>query len=93
MQWRAYLGDRTILSETLPFASLIILDPFLFPGRMDHLEDVRQRLVQGALRRRALWRTRDEAREYLKKGGWDPEVLELYLVNSVVFFGQDLKLI
>ena len=75
---------RTILSKTLPFVSLVIIDPFLFPGSSEDLANVRKRLVDAALRRRNLWRTREEAREYLKKRNWDNEILDLYVVSLCV---------
>ncbi|GJE83928.1 abhydrolase domain-containing protein mpaH [Phanerochaete sordida] len=78
------LGGCTaiILSESIPLASLILFDPFLYPGPPNDLVKLRNRLVRQAHVRRDVWHTQDEAKESLRRTaakGWDERVLDLYV--------------
>ena len=43
---------------------------------------MRSKLVNRAHERRDIWRDRDEAYQFLsKKGGWDDNVMQLYVVS------------
>ncbi|KAJ3525179.1 hypothetical protein NM688_g8444 [Phlebia brevispora] len=75
--------SMVFLSRKVKFASLVIVDPFLFPGEPEHLRTLRQHMVCGAYERRDVWATRDEARDCLKKKKWDRRVLDLYVKYAV----------
>jgi pimeloyl-ACP methyl ester carboxylesterase len=71
------------------FARLLLVDPVIPPpppvlaGRQGHLD----RLVEGALRRRAEWPSRQAAREWCAQrsffAAWQPEAIELYLLDGM----------
>lgn len=69
------------LSTVVQFASLVVVDPFLFPGRLEDLNILRNRLVRSAHERRDVFPTREAARGFLAKKGWDKRVLDLYVVS------------
>lgn len=69
------------LSAWVKFASLIIVDPFVYPGKPDDLHALRERLVRSAHERLDVWPTREDARKSLLKLKWDPRVLDLYVVS------------
>lgn len=75
---------RIFLSALFQFSSIILVDPFLYPGDTVGLTRIRERLVKSAHERRDVWSSRQEAREFLgKKGGWDDRVMDLYVVSGM----------
>ena len=83
-------------SPSLPFKSLVIVEPMVSPGGDDLLQPLRTRLVRASERRRDSWSSLDEARGSLpgrvrsmKKGDgkrpWDDRVVEAFLVRYVPF--------
>ncbi|KAF7790759.1 hypothetical protein EIP86_001716 [Pleurotus ostreatoroseus] len=67
------------LSAKVKFASLIIIDPFIFAGKPEDLRKLRERLVRCAHERQDVWPTREKARESLLKKQWDSRILDLYV--------------
>ncbi|PSR72600.1 hypothetical protein PHLCEN_2v11524 [Hermanssonia centrifuga] len=65
----------------ITFSSLVIVDPFFFPGKPEDLAVLRRKLVDRAHERQDVWPSREEARESELKGSrrWDQRVRELYL--------------
>lgn len=81
---------RIILSERISFASLLIIDPFLYPGPPEDLLKLRVSLVRQAHVRRDVWHSRKHAEIYLRETGakgWDPRILKLYLVSVFTEIG------
>ncbi len=69
----------------ITFSSLVIVDPFFFPGKPEDLAVLRRKLVNRAHERQDVWPSREEARgsESLKGSRkWDQRVRELYLVSA-----------
>lgn len=82
------LGGCTaiILSERVSFASLLVIDPFLYPGSPEDLLKLRVSLVRQAHVRRDVWHSRKHAEIYLRETGakgWDPRILKLYLNHGL----------
>jgi hypothetical protein len=83
-------------SPSLPFKSLVIVEPMVSPGGDDVLQPLRARLVRASERRRDSWANLDEARGSLpgrersmRKGDgkrpWDDRVVEAFLVRYIPF--------
>ena len=75
---------RIILSKYVAFTSLLIVDPFLYPGPPEDLLKLRICLVRQAHVRRDVWDSREDAESNLRETGakcWDPRILKLYLVS------------
>lgn len=70
-----------------PFSGLVLIDPIISPSSFSLVEYVRQRIV-GALARRSVWSSREEAYSLLRKssffGTWDPEVLRSFVNYALV---------
>ncbi|TEB23511.1 alpha/beta-hydrolase, partial [Coprinellus micaceus] len=93
------LGANAILmlqtfSPSLPFKSLVIVEPMVSPGGDDVLQPLRARLVRASERRRDSWASLDEARGSLpgrvrsmRKGDgkrpWDDRVVEAFLSHGI----------
>ncbi|KAI0299442.1 Alpha/beta hydrolase family-domain-containing protein [Multifurca ochricompacta] len=65
-----------------PFSGLVLIDPVIVPSSFDQSKSIRNYVV-GALARRNVWPTREEALSLLSKspffGAWDPDVLRRYI--------------
>jgi pimeloyl-ACP methyl ester carboxylesterase len=79
--------------EPAPFERLILVDPILPPPPdQEHLDPDRiprsQYLREGALKRRAAWDSREEARAWWEEKSlfqaWDPRALDLYASEGLV---------
>lgn len=74
-------------SVPAPFSGLILIDPVIEPTALDGSQRLR-RYVVGALSRRSVWQTREEAYSLLSKfpffGSWDPDVLRNYVEYALV---------
>ncbi|KAN0107765.1 Alpha/beta hydrolase family domain containing protein [Russula decolorans] len=70
-----------------PFSGLVLIDPVISPSSLSRDEHIRQ-LVVGALRRRSVWSSREEAYSLMSKspffGTWDPDVLRNYVDYALV---------
>ncbi|KAI9463967.1 Alpha/Beta hydrolase protein [Lactarius psammicola] len=74
-------------STPAPFSGLILLDPVIRPAGVVGSQRIREYVI-GALSRRSVWRTREEAYSLLSKspffGSWDPDVLRNYVEHALV---------
>ncbi|KAH9988077.1 Alpha/beta hydrolase family-domain-containing protein [Russula compacta] len=74
-------------SSPAPFSGLVLVDPVIMPPSLDRDEVLRQ-LIVGALARRSIWPSREEAYSLLSKspffGAWDPGVLKNYVNYALV---------
>ena len=72
------------LKPTIPFSSLIIVEPMISPAGPQHLKNLRSILVKGAYERRDVWPDAEQAMEALKGRSrttkWDPRILDLFVV-------------
>jgi len=70
-----------------PFSGLALIDPVISPSSFSRDEHLRQ-LVVGALARRSVWSSREDAYSLMSKspffGTWDPDVLRNYVDYALV---------
>ena len=97
---RLILCRRRILTRTMypfvPWSSAILVEPmFLHPDITDRIVTI---LPEGAIRRRDVWSSREEANKIFRERSfksWDPRAIELYVVrirsisDATVFLLQD----
>ena len=60
---------------------MILVDPFIFPGRPEELLALMEKFTKVAFERQDVWTTKAQAREGLKWRKWDPRVVDVYLVS------------
>ena len=85
---RLILCRRRILTRTMypfvPWSSAILVEPmFLHPDITDRIENL---LPGGAIRRRDVWSSREEANKLFRERSfksWDPRAIELYVVRTL----------
>ncbi|TDL19490.1 alpha/beta-hydrolase [Rickenella mellea] len=85
------LGGCTVTQAALAypslFSSLILVDPAITAPWIDRTQHVKT-IVLGAIRRRSVWNSRDEAHRSFAAipffGEWDPKVLDAYVEHGLV---------
>jgi hypothetical protein len=74
------------LEPTIPFSSIIIVEPMISPAGPQHLKKLRSILVKGAYERRDVWPNLEQAMSSLKMRDrtkkWDPRILDLFVVRT-----------
>jgi len=74
-------------STPAPFSGLVLVDPVIVPSSLDRSEFIR-RYVVGALARRSVWPSREDAYSLLSRspffGTWDPDVLRDYVDYALI---------
>ncbi|KAJ8508417.1 hypothetical protein ONZ45_g9309 [Pleurotus djamor] len=78
------------ITPTLPFSSIVIVEPMLSPDGRHHLDRLRQVLVASASERRDVWPDREAAKKYLQERmnrpgrvPWDPRVIEVFVKHGL----------
>ena len=75
---------RIFLANEIPvFKSLILLDPFLLPGKEINIPALRTALVLRTRRRQDTWKNRQEAFQVFRRR-WEERVVRLYVVGNTV---------
>jgi hypothetical protein len=78
------------LEPSIPFSSIIIVEPMISPAGPQHLQKLRSILVKGAYERRDVWPDLEQAMSALKGRDrtrkWDPRILELFVVRALLHF-------
>ena len=74
---------RIYLAHTFRFKTLILVDPFIFPGKPEDLLKLMEKFTKAAFERQDVWPTKAEARKALKWRKWDPRVVDVYVVRSL----------
>lgn len=67
------------------FASLILLDPFLLPGKQVNIPVIRQTLVARAQKRKSTWYSRKDAYQSFQHK-WEARVVDLYVVRIKISY-------
>jgi len=74
-------------SVPAPFSGMVLIDPVMRPAHVVGSQQIRSYVI-GALSRRSVWQTREEAYSLLSKspffGAWDPDVLRIYVEYALV---------
>ncbi|KAK0205878.1 Alpha/beta hydrolase fold-1 [Desarmillaria ectypa] len=74
------------MSPTVPFSSIILVEPLLSPAGAHHLKKLRSILIKGAYERRDVWPDLTTAMASLKrhdrKKKWDPRIQQLFIRHA-----------